>query len=398
MAMAVGDAVSKAWERMVRTLFKPFAIEKWFLIGFAAWLAYLFEDGGFNLQGQIRGNLGDLRPVLQWFANHPIVTVLGGIGYVVLAVAVTGVLAFLRSRGQFMLLHALTHEKFEIGESWSEYANEANSAFKFYFAFSAVTSLIGGGFAVMLVVLAYADIMSQSFGPAAIIAIILGVVLGIPGFFIVTLIEKFVRDFVLPLMFVHRIPIGEAWARARNTLLAEHKGDLVLFYLLAIVLAIASGFAAGIVTCVTCFIPALPYIGTVILLPIYIFFRCYSLCFLQQLGPEFWVFPASADAKGPPICPACGYDLRGNPFTETCPECGIAINPDSFDLTGYTRPAAAPPTENKIDEADLVIDLEPEKPKDNGTIGGIPGFPQAPSAPDSPTDEKKPPTSDRDNA
>lgn len=406
MAIAVGEAVTKAWDRMVTTLFKPFAIEKWFIVGFAAWLAYLFEDGEINLQGQIRGNLNGLRPVLQWMGNNLLLTALGAVVITVLLIALTGVLAFLRARGQFMLLHALTHEKFEIGETWSEYANEANSAFKFFFAYSAATMLIGLTFAVFVVSIAYNDIVSGKFGGGAIAALALGLLVGFPGFLLLSLIGKFVRDFVLPLMFVHRIPIGEAWGRARHTLIAEHKGELVLFYLLGIALGLAGGVVIGVVGCVLCCISWIPYISTVLFLPIFVFFRCYSLCFLQQLGPEFWAFPELADRKGPPICPACGYDLRGNPFTPTCPECGIAINPDSFDLTGYARPAAATagadaastPAADQIDDADLVIDLEPEKPKDTGSNEGIPGFPQAPPAPDSPTDEKKPPTNDRDNA
>ncbi len=27
----------------------------------------------------------------------------------------------------------------------------------------------------------------------------------------------------------------------------------------------------------------------------------------------------------PGLCPACGYDLRGNPSATSCPECGAAV-------------------------------------------------------------------------
>jgi hypothetical protein len=41
----------------------------------------------------------------------------------------------------------------------------------------------------------------------------------------------------------------------------------------------------------------LPYVGTVLLLPVLMFKRCYSLCFLARFGPEYDVFPPAA----PPI-------------------------------------------------------------------------------------------------
>lgn len=392
MAISVGEAVTKAWERMVSVLFKPFAVEKWFLVGFAAWLAYLFEDSGANLRGQIQGDLSGVRTILRWFTDHPIAIPFIAIAYLFAVLAFTGGITFLRARGHFMLLHALTHEKFEIGESWSEYSNEANSAFKYFFAITAAPPLLGGVFVAFLAVIAYSDIMRGTMGAAGVIAFALGILVGLPVLILLVLANNFVRDFVLPVMFVHRIPLGEAWARVRGPILGEHKGELVLFYLLSFALAIAAGVVTCVATCLTLCATALPYIGTVILLPIYIFFRCYSLCFLQQLGPDFWSFPAIGAAKGPPVCPACGYDLRGNPFTETCPECGVVIPPNSFDLSGYAAPAAPPstdaatatppvPTKDVIDDADLIVDLPDEQPKGTNTLGDFPPFPEAPPPP-----------------
>ena len=39
-----------------------------------------------------------------------------------------------------------------------------------------------------------------------------------------------------------------------------------------------------------CFL-AIPYIGTVLLLPVLVFTRAYSLHFLAQFGPDYDVFP-----------------------------------------------------------------------------------------------------------
>ena len=40
------DPVSRAWQRMVTLLFRPFALATWFGLGFTAWLATLGQGGG----------------------------------------------------------------------------------------------------------------------------------------------------------------------------------------------------------------------------------------------------------------------------------------------------------------------------------------------------------------
>ncbi len=58
--------------------------------------------------------------------------------------------------------------------------------------------------------------------------------------------------------------------------------------------------------CLTCCLVALPYIGTVILLPLHVFLRAVPLCFLGQLGPAYARFgelgpaaTAASTASGP---------------------------------------------------------------------------------------------------
>ena len=41
----------------------------------------------------------------------------------------------------------------------------------------------------------------------------------------------------------------------------------------------------------------IPYVGTVLLLPLGVFNRAYSLHYLAQYGPEFDVFAGSADLR-----------------------------------------------------------------------------------------------------
>jgi hypothetical protein len=60
--------------------------------------------------------------------------------------------------------------------------------------------------------------------------------------------------------------------------------------LFLIVLAIATGLISCFAICATCCIAALPYIGTVILLPVFVLLRAFSLLFLRQFGPDYDVW------------------------------------------------------------------------------------------------------------
>ena len=47
--------------------------------------------------------------------------------------------------------------------------------------------------------------------------------------------------------------------------------------------------------CLAACILAIPYIGTVLLLPLFVFDRCYSLAFLEQLGGPWALSPATEE-------------------------------------------------------------------------------------------------------
>ena len=69
----------------------------------------------------------------------------------------------------------------------------------------------------------------------------------------------------------------------------------MVYILFQIVLSIAIGMVvvgAVIVTCcIAACVMALPYLGTVLLLPVLVFERSYSLYYLAQFGPAYNVFP-----------------------------------------------------------------------------------------------------------
>jgi hypothetical protein len=94
-------------------------------------------------------------------------------------------------------------------------------------------------------------------------------------------------------MYKHRILATEAW----NRFLSIHWAYFGYFLLYAIIVALlwlgifVAIIMLGLMTCCCGFIIlAIPYLGTVILLPIYYIFRAYSVEFLAQFGDDFNVF------------------------------------------------------------------------------------------------------------
>lgn len=59
-------------------------------------------------------------------------------------------------------------------------------------------------------------------------------------------------------------------------------------------------------TCATCCLTAIPYVGTVVLLPVFVCLRAFSLLFLRQFGPDYDVWPSlppPPPQTEPPILP-----------------------------------------------------------------------------------------------
>jgi hypothetical protein len=95
-------------------------------------------------------------------------------------------------------------------------------------------------------------------------------------------------------------------------LLSARPGIFVLYVLFQIVLSMAIAalvvMAVLATCCISCCLLLLPYVGTVVLLPVLIFKRAYPLYFLAQFGPEYDVFPPPT----PPM-PAPGLPPMASP-------------------------------------------------------------------------------------
>ena len=320
--ISVVEPVSPALEHVKRMLFKPFNLGKWFVIGFCAWLARLGESGGSsfnyhsnNFNNQTSGSSGEsfhhgFEEAKDYVLNNlywiiPVAALL-----IIFCFALGFLIMWLNSRGKFMLLHCVALNKADVAEPWRKFATEANSLFWFRF----VLSLVGMALSLpLLIVIAVLIVQMVLRGEPDAAAIILAVMLAMLFFLLViifALIQKFTADFVVPILFLRGGKCLNAW-KEFWTLLCANAGKFTLFILFQIVLGMAIGVIVVLAILLTCCIAGclmiIPYIGTVLLLPVFVFQRSYSLYFLRQFGPAYDVFPPVV----PPASPAGLQPLPG---------------------------------------------------------------------------------------
>ena len=94
---------------------------------------------------------------------------------------------------------------------------------------------------------------------------------------------------MVPIMYRQRCRARLAFAQAVD-LVSSHPGPILLYVLFLLLLAVAAVMISCAVTCATCCIAAIPYVGTVILLPIPVTLGAFSLLFLRQFGPDYDVW------------------------------------------------------------------------------------------------------------
>ncbi len=301
LRVSVIDPINPAVERVKLLLFAPFDLGRWFVIGFCAWLAQLgrWNGGGGNAPGGGTGPSGPADALQR--AREAIAGNLGwivplGIVLFVLGIGIALLFTWLSSRGRFMFLDCVARNVAHVRAPWHRFRNHAMSLF----LFRIVVGLIA--LALMAAVIAPGIFLGVAAHVSGIGAVsIIGLIaLGLIFLIIVILfavVGLFTTDFVVPLMYLHALSCTQAW-RMFLDLLSWNQGRFLLYVLFQIFLKIAIttlvvGAACVTCGCACCFL-ALPYIGTVVLLPVSTFVRSYSAYYLSQYGPQFNVFAPAA--------------------------------------------------------------------------------------------------------
>jgi hypothetical protein len=331
-------------------LFRPFDMTKWLVIGFAAFLSGWFNSGGgsINPWGFRNWNTSNLQaPTFQFRSFN--VDHAGLILLITIAVCVVVFLAFLIvwlwivARGRFIFIDCLVRNRAAIVEPWREFGQEGNRFFGFLIVLmlvSLVLFALFGGLIFGLLVLwrNYHD----SNAPALFVLVPIAVFSWVAFAVVVNLITYFMP----PVMYTRRCSPVDA-ARAILQLIFEDPAPFILFILFMIALWIGWIMVGCLVTCGTCCLASLPYIGTVIVLPVPVLFRSFSLLFLRQFGPQWDVWakiPVPAATTPPPgqtVIPAAPPP----PAQETSPP-PSPIPPESPsqpERSPYEPPESLPP-------------------------------------------------------
>ena len=290
-----------------RTLFAPFDLGKWFALGFSAWLAMLGEQGGsINLPSGINekdmGQLGaGLEEVIRTYMPL-IITV--GIAGAVIGLAVIFVLAWLNARGKFMFLDNVVAGRSLVKQPWEQFSAEGNSLFGWMVVYglgvlALMLLLVGAGIAA-----AWPSICGRIFDVRAVTTIASVSVLFLLLAIAMAYVQTFLVDFVIPIMWKYRVGVVEGWHRFGD-LFRQQQGTFLLYGLMRALIVMGAGAAVmlfGLMTCCCGFMLLLiPYVNAVVLLPVTVFTRLYSVEFLRQFGPEFDVF--TAPTAEPPAIP-----------------------------------------------------------------------------------------------
>jgi hypothetical protein len=300
MSIQYIDPLSRGFSRMKKALFHPFDLQKWLIVGFTAFLAGLTDCGGGGRTGWSKGGKVEPETILyfpqtawQWLLDHPLWAAVIAFGVFLVFVFLV-LISWLSARGKFMFLDNIAHNRAQVAAPWKEYGTEGNSLFLFTFLLGLCV------IAVIISYLTYCFVSLQTIYESGrnIRALIWPAIFGGLGFFAIMIAGGFInlllRDFVVPIIYRDRISASKAVEKFLPLLLSRFLNFMGYgLFLLCVSLMIVIGIIiAALATCCIGFIfLVIPYINSVILLPVSYTMRAFGVEFLEQFGPEYQIFP-----------------------------------------------------------------------------------------------------------
>jgi len=287
----------EAFDLTRKILFQPFDLVKWLVIGFAAWLATFLNGFGFNYGYDFNrrdrfshwlhtGHIYSFRDIPPAYIPFAIVCL-------IFIVALAVLLLWLNARARFIFTDCIVRNRGAIVEPWHEYQEEGNSYFILNLLVAFCSLLIFGGLGLLFLASWY---WHHPLLPLAVL-ILIAVILGLAAA-VVSLVLKL----IVPVMYRQRCGAADAFLQVWNLVL-DRPGLFILYVLFYLVLLIAAAMIGCIATCVTCCAAMLPYIGTVILLPVVTVLFAFPLCFLRQFGEQYDVWAGVRPVELPPPPP-----------------------------------------------------------------------------------------------
>ena len=251
--------------------------------------------GSFNYQPAGGGEIKKVDDAISQIP-HPVL-VAGIVLVIVVVLILIAVFAWLRARGGFMFIDCIVKNRGAIAEPWGDFRTEGNSYFLFSLLVVFGLLILAGLLSLPLVLPA---IQNDDFLRTHDVYLISAFAAWILVMILFVLAWALIGSFMIPIMYRQRCGAWQAFTLVIR-LIAAHGGEILLYCLFWIVLALASAMVGCVAACATCCIVAIPYVGTVILLPVFVLLRSFSLLFLRQFGPEYDVWTTSMPPEFAPV-------------------------------------------------------------------------------------------------
>jgi hypothetical protein len=281
---------------MKHILWRPFDLTKWLVLGFSCWLAGLADGAGGGGWKWIvdendfparhtaysgRGSFEEIGEALIWL---PLVFII-----IMAVAAILLLILWISSRAKVIYLDNVVHDRAQIVEPWNRLRDLGNSLFLWRLGFVVACGLV----VLVLLLIFFAPAATFSFSEAlsglSYAAMIFGIIIMICFGFVAAFVALMLEAFVIPIMYKFDLKATEAW-RYFLPWLKARPWQFVLYAVFVIALVFVFLCFFALICLLTCCIVALPYVGTVILLPLYVTYRIFSLEFLAQFDPNFDVF------------------------------------------------------------------------------------------------------------
>ena len=300
--LSATDPVQKSIDTAHRLLFAPFSFGKWCAMGFTLFLANLLSGGsGGNMRSpkgfgkfsshRVDTSLGaTLETARDWIAGHAVLTAV----LVILGLAIFVVCQWLGSRAQFMFLDNVVNDRGRVAEPWGRYRTHGNRVFVFHLLLNLAGLVLMGGGLYLGWTRSRLDLGDLTFGLETLKALLLALSVLVPLGLVMMVISLLLRDFVVPVMYLRGCTVAEGFGVVWNELMPGNGGSFVLFYLMKLILWVAAACLILLGSCLTCCLAGLPYVSSVVFLPVFVFFRAYSLHFMAQAGAEWRMLPESS--------------------------------------------------------------------------------------------------------
>jgi hypothetical protein len=292
------EPLSRAWDRMKKALFQPFDLQKWFAVGFTAFLAGLTEwqGGGSHRWGGRAGTWKEFfrfpAEAREWLLDHPLWASLI-LGAAVLLLVLAVFLIWLSSRGKFMFLDNVAHDRSRVKAPWREFGKLGDSLFVWRLALGAAGFVVFGAYLAFCFMSLYGRYES---GLPDRMLVMNAIAMGLGLFVLIVAfgyLSYFLNEFVSAVMYKRNLAALPAIGRFWDAFKA-HPAPFLAYGIIVFILQILVAclvILAGVFTCCIGFILlAIPYVSSVVLLPVSYTLRAFSLEFLAQFGPDYNVF------------------------------------------------------------------------------------------------------------